>query len=799
MPAEFIQHRSPQTNKAKAPYNFVPLPEKVLIVEEEFAAHDKYNSDRHTGYIELDIKTETPLYTRCAYPSDIFSAEKIYVDDEGNLKREFSEGDKPKTMAIPELQQFFHRGDAQIPVIPGSTLRGMTRSLVEILAYGKMNFVTNKQLVYRSVAQTFYRENFSKMNSGALDYPVSSLKAGYLEVINGEYYIRPALQDSDGNSFVRVEYDKFELLEPNWEEHRVYDDFFVQPPAGKLERMSSSGRIRLRFVISNRIERTSFTGSQKVSIVCSGHMTGQTEKHMHYAVYEPNRLLTQSQTISIDKKLWKVYKEDIELSRGIEPRELENGKPVFYLVNGSGNLVFFGPTMMFRLPYTNNTEDFIPENLRCSNTLDFAEAIFGKVDENSKQAIASRVFFSDAVWNPTNTTESPFLGGANDGRRVPKNLSSPKPTSFQLYLAQPAPNHSNDLKSYNDLDKTVIRGSKRYWHKKNAQESSFFANSDTTRFNPNGVGVQERKMRNNGSYENWKESKQHTIIKPVKPNVKFGNSKVYFENLTSIELGALLTSLDLENTMRHQIGMAKPYGLGSIEIKPTLVLQDRESRYQSLFDENNAWSNPPKTTSEDFKLLFKENILTHYNDLVSQTSKVNNFWQIPRLQSLATMLEFTNTGNFELKKYADFQQNREMFTRRHVLPYPQNVENNREPNQIQLNNPNLWAENCVDENGEENENQLEIESQVLPIVTQNLPSVPSTLINLPPMKVSNELHQYYQKWEKLEDVEFKVAYGKVILEKGKHWKKSQEKTWFQEVFNFVEKNERNISQHLSHY
>ena len=52
MSAKFVQHRSPQTNKAKAPYNFVPLPEKVLSAE-EFKENDKYHADRHTGYIEL--------------------------------------------------------------------------------------------------------------------------------------------------------------------------------------------------------------------------------------------------------------------------------------------------------------------------------------------------------------------------------------------------------------------------------------------------------------------------------------------------------------------------------------------------------------------------------------------------------------------------------------------------------------------------------------------------------------------------------------------------------------------------
>src|SRR5437868_14883507 len=106
--------------KAIAPYNFVPLPERVFVapLEEQKAVNDRYHTDRHTGYLVLKIKTETPLYTRCAYPPT------VPVEEDG----------KPDVKKVRDCQNFFHHGDAAEPVIPGSSLRGMMRSLVEILA-----------------------------------------------------------------------------------------------------------------------------------------------------------------------------------------------------------------------------------------------------------------------------------------------------------------------------------------------------------------------------------------------------------------------------------------------------------------------------------------------------------------------------------------------------------------------------------------------------------------------------------------------------------------------------------------
>lgn len=758
MTAEFIQHRSPQANRrAKAPYNFVPLPEKVLTVEEEFAAHDKFDSERHTGYIELEIKTETPLYTRCAYPASIYSDSR-YVDENGELTSEFSDKDKPKTTAIAELQQFFHRGDKNVPVIPGSTLRGMTRSLVEILAYGKMNFVTDAQLVHRAVADVSslgrkYREQLLGKDKGHkhFDYPSSNLKGGYLETRNSKYYIRPAIENNN-ESFVHIEIDDLNEIGSLTDNIVYVEKSTIRTTEYRRgEQMDITLDIAVAENISN-VTKANYLPAKLVKTNVIGR------KHMQCAIFGADS--DDTKLIPISDKMWKIFKDDRDMKRGIPCRKIQNqDDALFYLLDDSSDLVFFGSTMMFRLPYTNTIEKFIPEILRCHNKLDIADVIFGSVQ---KKQIAGRVFFSDAVC----TTESPYLGGANNGRRVPKILSSPKPTSFQLYLSQPTPNHKDDLKSYYDVDETVIRGSKRYWHKTTLEGDDVFDRN------------QERNIAN--------VSSQHTIINPVRPNVTFGKAKVYFENLTAIELGAVLTALDLEETMRHQIGMAKPYGLGSIEIEPTLVLQDRENRYKSLFYVNNTWSNPTKTNSEDFKTLFKEKILNHYNDLVSQSSKVEEFWRIPRIQALATMLEWTNAEPSEEKEYADFRHDRNIFTQRHVLPFPQMVENNPEPNQIQINDPNLWAAKCVENVENDSDDPIEGDSENSSFIIEFTPTVSLLLIHLPSKNVPGELNKFYLEWKEIYDESLKIEMAKVIVEKGKTWKNAKKKTWFQEVVAFVE-------------
>ncbi len=741
MTVKFVQHRSPETHRAKAPYNFVPLPEKVLPAE-EFDAHDKYHADRHTGYIDLEITTETPLYTRCATPAEVWG--KYQGED-------YFEKDKPKVTAIPECQEFFHRGNADIPVIPGSTLRGMTRAIVEIISYSKISAVSAGQLVYRAVADSTsfgnqYREKMlDKLGDRHFNYPSKMMKGGYLEITDGKYCIRPAQEHSVSDpedkreSFVLVERDSLP------QSHRFSGSQVFVRPTSRVQ-TNNRGRDRnisldLAFTAASITPASGFVSATIISTRGIGN-----SKHMVAAIYEQDP--DDAKLIPILEKTWKTYEEDRDMQRGIPGRELKApGEPLFYLLDSSNKLVFFGSTMMFRLPYTHKITDLIPEEIKNAG-LDMAETVFGMVDEDHKKSLAGRVYFSDAICksetDKDGNRKSPFSDGENNGRRIPRILSSPKPTSFQLYLNQPEPNHhqadptrcysvngktlgkvnaepelrefvesltplkgnefkskeelreklqklgvnldklnenfelrrklfdclAHELRTYNDVEETEIRGFKRYWHKKNVSESEYVADSKVVRFDPGGKGIQERKKRKDGNLEDWKLSKQHTVIKPVRTGTKFENGRVYFENLSREELGALLVALELPPNMRHQLGMAKPYGLGTVKIVPTLVVQQRPDRYATLFGAG-GWSDGSLLDADILQI--KKSCVTAFKNKVKSFVGEFSFNKIQRLKELFTLLAWEEEDpNCLAKQYV--QVTDLQWKSRHVLPFPTDID-----------------------------------------------------------------------------------------------------------------------------
>jgi CRISPR-associated protein (TIGR03986 family) len=799
-------HKTAGTFRATAPYNFVPLPEKVFTEfddEKNQEVNDRYYENRHTGHIVLKIKTETPFYTRCAIPPVVFENPNNF-DDKGKLK----------ISAIRDCQDFFHRGQKEgndfIPVIPGSSFRGMTRSFVEILSYSKMLSVVDKELIHRSVGEsTAHGVTYRKRVS------LGKVKAGYLLKKSNGFFINPAKPNKKSESFVRVKMrDNFNEVFEGYISLSGYDD-----------------RGRSVHTFSNTLTTTE---TEKVTILNTGEITlkaGASRKS--FAIYEKDT----SKELEISTKLWDLYEDDYKKSILQSPdlRKLENGEPLFYIEDKSGKIEYFGSTMMFRLLYNpNNCEphkisDFVPNNLKQDNdeNQDLAETIFGYVRQNSQSVRAGRVFFTDAIWEKQCEDEYPFfkrpLEPTDDGRRVPKILASPKPSSFQLYLNQPIIDTTKDkhgntiqdgskIKSYYDKNETLIRGTKLYWSKKslsNAQED--FVDLDTKiSSNENGFRVDKFKTDlkgktfHNGKKGEWiEDSSQHTVIRPVQSETHF-ESKVYFENLTKLELGVLLTALELPTSKRHRLGMGKPLGLGTIKIETEIFLEQRnkqendstKSRYESLFDVEN-WHIPVKNNTrniaDDCKTYFRQEILKHHNKSVvkPQISDTENglLDEIPRLKAFFDILGWDNdeVKNEYNIRYLNPETNGDNLRKRHVLPTPKGV--------LENNNFAFFVETSESQtnqisNQSEVKNQDEKKSESPVAVAVIMPSVPSTLINLPAAKVSNELHQYYQKWEKLEDLEFKVAYGKIILEKGTHWKKSEEKTWFQEVFEFVEKNNK---------
>lgn len=641
---------------ARAPYNFVPLPEKVVTVGEP-PDHDHYEGN--TGYLECVLETKSPLYVRGMM-------EQTSFEKWGD--KSFSE--LPNDEAKQKRAKFFMLR-ANEPVIPGSSLRGMIRALVEIVGYGKVQPVTDKQMLYRAVGDPaslgqYYRAQMlgtSKVPSPntQLDYPLSELRGGYLRVRDGRRSIQPAMQHH-GESFIHVEYADARAINIQQNTQSVHQVLVTPAPRSPSNRgRRNLGNLTLDLAIApsggiavRHRGQTPQSGMVEATLVVSGHMGGQHPKHWHCAIYAPD---PAAPAIRISDEKWNSYEEDRDMTRGFPTRKLQHdGDPLFYLLDANGQLQFFGPTMMFRLPYPRTAEDFVPEHLRNESDLDLAEAMFGytkQKGEGKARAYASRVFVSDAKL-ASGQSDAWF---ENQEMLTPKILSSPKPTTFQHYLTQTDAEDKRKLKHYaSSTNETAIRGHKLYWHK---QEK--FERAD--------IEIEPEKRDQTKT--------QQTGIKPVRAGVTF-KFRVNFENLNDAELGALLWVLGLPDGYCQALGMGKPLGMGAVKITPTLCLSNRRQRYARLF-ENDMWADSvqQEMEREQFTRAF-ENIVLEGMDAAERAGK-EKLEQVQRIQMLLKMLEFPGpdrdwTRYMEIERREGYPEQRvNEFKERPVLADPLHI------------------------------------------------------------------------------------------------------------------------------
>jgi len=104
-----------------------------------------------------------------------------------------------------------------------------------------------------------------------------------------------------------------------------------------------------------------------------------------------------------------------------------------------------------------------------------------------------------------------------------------------------------------------------------------------------------------------------TRMQPIAEGNQF-KFKIRFNNLTNIELGALISAIQLPEGCAHKLGMAKALGLGSVQLEANLKLEDPKTRYSRLF-ENGQW----KIGSENEKNLehFAVNASQYYKKILA--------------------------------------------------------------------------------------------------------------------------------------------------------------------------------------
>jgi len=448
----------PDKRKAVAPYNFVELPDKVVEVDKDsLRSHDRYYGDRHTGKIECTLTTASPLYIRC-----------------GLTTNDFNEGKESKSN--PE---FFYTIDKLKPVILGSSLRGMLRTLVEIITFSKIDRVSGEaHFFFRAVAAD--RED--PLKPEYLKY-TKTVKAGYLKKEGDIWIIQPA-QDTNSVNFVwvkesdissEISFVKFDDTRSPYEPQYLSVSYTGRP-------IKATGKDN-RFFLSSVSPQTTYPKTIG-TLVTSGNMkqgSGFSPRRNHCVVFQP---ISNPNLLTIDPIAVQHYCKALTDFQKASPFSenigfLANNRPVFYSQPKSENVVsFFGQSPNFRIPFSPNgnghaatARDFIPQNLKDPEkdkdripVIDIAEGIFGYVRgnkrEDSNQSLAGRVCISDAtcvseddIWYE----QEPI---------IPQILTGPKPTTFQHYLVQPENTNAekSKLRHYANqpTSETVIRGHKLY-------------------------------------------------------------------------------------------------------------------------------------------------------------------------------------------------------------------------------------------------------------------------------------------------------------------------------------------------
>ena len=531
---------------ASASYNFVRLPSHVIPAEFydgnfEGVTKDVMDAYRdhvtqmgtHTGYIDLTITTESPLFI----------------------------GGPSKQEDTTPLEFY---GGQNNPTIPGSSLKGMVKEIFKIVTASSfrpyqrgtgLGDFEDRYLYFRDIASAIkpLKEYYASrmMNPIKNGAGLSTPKAtpGFIiQTANNEYYAVPSVAKK-----IYYEAEK-ELVAKQRTPSIDWTHTYVNVHVGAMRSKRTFMRITKPCNFDKRIP---------IPQSC-----------IESYADDKNRGTLDL----LDKKTGKSGEAAKEYTHSTDVKFVVP----CYFTEKDGVVEHFGHGRYYRIAYDLKISDHLPNSLeRHNNGVDLCDSVFGYGDN-----WAGRVSFSDAhVQGTLKMCPSDY----------PHPLMGPNPTSFQLYLNQDVDDHN----TYNHWghEHASLRGYKMYWHQPLEKAKNW------TRT------VEE------------KEIKGTRKIRPVDRGVTF-TSRIHFERLSDVELGALLMSLNLDKysggqrRTYYKLGMGKSIGFGSIKLNTEVTIFDNNSRYAALF-ENDAWNTGKSTTkSEEYVKAF-----TTYRDDVLGADK----------------------------------------------------------------------------------------------------------------------------------------------------------------------------------
>lgn len=566
-PASGGRSTPPTTNRAVAPFNFVPLSDLVYFPPwAASVSQDVPFADGWCGSLEVELTAETPLLVG------------------GGPQKAPTEENIVRFLQMPDPDN----PGRTIPVIPGSSTKGMIRNVLEIAGFGKMGRIDQKRFGVRDLTPggKFYTRQIVS-GDGRRDPIRMKVRTGWLRYdrgagTGGQWSILPA-------DHARVPYP---VLKRDWG--------LDQP----------SGRSPHRFGLRNKCLGDGRSANKRLACritrpSVATHMLGKLTAEfaevsaLHPADAETPGLIAGMLVFTgpIAKKSrefvfhsWEgktplpvapeVFRAFAEINGeqqdegrnaqdsawGFWSRELAEGRigpgtanepgiPVFFLTHPqTGAVTKLGLAQMFKLPYDFDTFDMVRHTSddHLAPALDLAELMFGTVApaarENARDtALRSRVSFGHA--RPVGTPQA-----AQSALVI---LNRPKASYYPFYVEQTAQTRqpdgdvmAGDYATYmatGATDRPRLRGWKRYWARP-AVQSPLPA-----------VGDDQKRVA----------SRLH----PLAAGTRFA-LRIAFHNLRDIELGALVWCLAFGapvasaegRTWFHGLGLGKPFGFGRVSL-----------------------------------------------------------------------------------------------------------------------------------------------------------------------------------------------------------------------------------------
>lgn len=475
----------------QAPYRFVPLSNLVVLPDwAEQVSQDVPFKDGICGELQIEITTHGQV---CV----------------GGKQQKESD-------TSPTKVEFYKNPDRK-PAIPGSSLKGMLRNVLEIATFSRFKQVEDQKLGVRDIrnAGNFYHSR------------IQNPEAGWLRFEDGIWKIYPCnfarLHHKDLIAALNLTYERW-ARNSNKTVRQRYNLIKLNPTICFIENgENTQGQV----LATPSNARNAIQGN----IVVTGqpgpfYKDNKKAKKYEFIFYDEfSALDIDSEVISgfhqiyEDTDEWMFWKE--------HSNQLPKGIPVFFH-SDSGNkdkVISLGLSMMYKLPYENstygalrNTDSLHIDDLK---SYDLADLIFGTIDENS---LRGRV----------NIGLASVCGNVDLKLTQAVVLNSPKATYYPFYITQNS--QKNEFSQLMEED-VKLSGWKRY------------------------------PIKNEKLYSNAESRKVESVLEVVPKNTLF-KTKIRFHNLKPIELGALLWVIDFDqkSALRHSLGHGKPYGLGNVQL-----------------------------------------------------------------------------------------------------------------------------------------------------------------------------------------------------------------------------------------